>query len=140
LLGVHIRIEVTPGGTGVSFHVDNEVQRQIFQAAIDLAIECEDPEETIEKYRAALVEVAPPTNLSMTRQTPPKANRWDASVDKGVIDAAVDTFIDELVEVCRRHNMTLGHEDAHGAFQVKRGFNEDRADWLRAAHIAKDKR
>jgi hypothetical protein len=65
-------------------------------------------------------------------------SRWDCNTDNFVIDNAVDVFIDELVEVCRRHNMTLGHEDEHGAFQVKRGFTEDRAGWLRAAHIAEE--
>jgi hypothetical protein len=64
-------------------------------------------------------------------------SRWDCATNSDVDDAAVEAFIDELVEVCRRHNMVLGHEDKHGAFEVERIFTEDRANWLRAAHIAK---
>jgi hypothetical protein len=64
-------------------------------------------------------------------------SRWDCNVNKSVDDSAVEAFIDELVEVCRRHNMTLGHEDEHGAFQVNRFFTEGHANWLRSAHIGR---
>lgn len=36
-------------------------------------------------------------------------------------------FLDEIADVCRRHDMTLGHEDSHGTFLVERDGN---TTWL----------
>jgi hypothetical protein len=47
-------------------------------------------------------------------------------------NAAVDAFLAEVVEVCRKHGMSISHEDGQGAFQV-RDFNEPDAEWLKEA-------
>ena len=46
--------------------------------------------------------------------------------------AAVQAFLAELAEVCRRHNLSLSHEDTEGAFRVQ-SFDECNIDWLKAA-------
>ena len=63
--------------------------------------------------------------------------RWDCNRNENAEDAAVDAFLIELVEVCRRHRMTLGHEDDHGAFEV-RSFDEANIKWMLDAQIAID--
>jgi hypothetical protein len=60
--------------------------------------------------------------------------RWDSTLGEKIEDKAIDAFLDEICAICRKHNMALGHEDGHGAFQVSRGVDEDDLDWLRAAH------
>jgi hypothetical protein len=45
---------------------------------------------------------------------------------------AVDAFLAEVIEVCRKHGMSISHEDGWGAFQV-RNFSESDADWLKEA-------
>ncbi|NBW22529.1 MAG: hypothetical protein EBR82_82745 [Caulobacteraceae bacterium] len=47
-------------------------------------------------------------------------------------NAAVDAFLAEVIEVCRKHGMSISHEDGWGAFEV-RNFNEPDADWLKEA-------
>lgn len=41
----------------------------------------------------------------------------------------VDEFLSDVLAVCRRHKMSISHEDGHGAFLVV-PFNEQCADWL----------
>lgn len=41
-------------------------------------------------------------------------------------------FLNELAEVCKRHGLSLGHEDSHGGFEVLT-WNEHCDKWLRAA-------
>lgn len=41
-------------------------------------------------------------------------------------------FLKELVEVCKKHNLSLGHEDSHGAFLVEY-YSEKYCEWLLAA-------
>lgn len=46
----------------------------------------------------------------------------------------VDAFIDDIVATCRKHGLSIGHEDGHGAFIIE-PFSESNADWLNHAHI-----
>lgn len=45
----------------------------------------------------------------------------------------VDDFLKEVVEVCKKHGLSIGHEDIHGAFTVEK-YSEDLKKWLLAAH------
>ena len=45
---------------------------------------------------------------------------------------AVDAFLSDLVEVYRRHGMSLAHEDGHGAFIVE-PLSEANINWLNEA-------
>ena len=42
--------------------------------------------------------------------------RWNGK--KNVENPKVDAFLDEVKEVCKKHKMSLSHEDLHGAFIV----------------------
>jgi hypothetical protein len=41
----------------------------------------------------------------------------------------VDKFLEEVLLVCRKHGMTISHEDHGGAFKVE-GPSEFNLDWL----------
>ncbi len=62
--------------------------------------------------------------------------RWDAEKNEDVEVPEVDVFLNDLVAVCRKHGMSLGHEDRHGAFEVYRHISPDALEWLCAAHIS----
>ncbi|HTR86210.1 MAG TPA: hypothetical protein VMI56_17130 [Reyranella sp.] len=49
--------------------------------------------------------------------------------------AEVNAFLTELLEVCRKHDMALGHEDVEGGFIVARGFSSSAAEWLLDASV-----
>ena len=53
-----------------------------------------------------------------------------------VEDTTVDAFLNEVLEVCRKHGMSISHEDEHGSFLVK-DFDEAYALWLMRAAIDK---
>jgi hypothetical protein len=44
----------------------------------------------------------------------------------------VDAFMHELVELCKKHNLSIGHEDHHGGFLIH-PYNEYNIDWLKNA-------
>lgn len=62
--------------------------------------------------------------------------RWNRERGEDVEDPAVDAFLADLAAVCRKHGMSLGHEDHHGVFEVYRQVFPDALDWMMGAHIA----
>lgn len=49
----------------------------------------------------------------------------------------VDSFIANIIWVCRKHGMTLSHVDTQGAFVIE-GSNEKNIIWLKDAYIGHD--
>jgi len=63
--------------------------------------------------------------------------RWNSTVGDEDERPEVDAFLAEIAEVCRRHKLTLSHEDRHGAFEViPREPTEHDTCWLTEAHYA----
>lgn len=59
--------------------------------------------------------------------------RWNAGAGKQLpSDPRVEAFLDEIEHVCRKHGMTISHEDQHGGFQIH-GFETYNINWLRSA-------
>lgn len=44
-------------------------------------------------------------------------------------------FLEDIVAVCRKHSMSLGHEDGHGLFLVHPEVSEFHLEWLRSARV-----
>ena len=44
----------------------------------------------------------------------------------------MDAFLDEIEAVCRKHNLSISHEDHHGSFIIEE-FSEHCMEWLNAA-------
>lgn len=49
-------------------------------------------------------------------------------------DPAAASFIDDLLAVCRKHGLSLAHEDGGGSFLVDLP-SEANAEWLRQAYL-----
>lgn len=62
--------------------------------------------------------------------------RWDCEKGKHREAPEIDAFIEDLVAVCQKHKMSLGHEAHAGAFEVYPQVFPDALEWLRQAHIA----
>lgn len=60
--------------------------------------------------------------------------RFDASTSERVENPKVDAFLAEILDVCRRHGLSISHEDSHGGFLVT-PFDESTAAWLNDASI-----
>jgi hypothetical protein len=45
----------------------------------------------------------------------------------------VDDFINEVLGLCKKYNLSIGHEDTEGGFIVHEGYKEENADWLKDA-------
>jgi len=41
-------------------------------------------------------------------------------------------FFDEIEAVCRKHGLSIGHEDSNGGFEIHR-FRQEDITWLRGA-------
>ena len=42
-------------------------------------------------------------------------------------------FFNEIEEICKKYNLSISHEDGHGAFFIEE-FSESNIGWLRGAH------
>ena len=49
-----------------------------------------------------------------------------------IADPKVKLFIEELIEVYEKHQMSLGHEDSHGGFIIN-NYSYHNIKWLRSA-------
>ncbi len=47
-------------------------------------------------------------------------------------EAEVQEFLNDLEELCRRHDMSLSHEDGHGSFIIE-NYSEFNLKWVRSA-------
>ena len=52
-------------------------------------------------------------------------------------DLIIKHFILEIVGVCKRYDISISHEDRHGAFELE-PFNERNVKWLNACHITEE--
>jgi hypothetical protein len=59
---------------------------------------------------------------------------WDKKTSKYVENEAVDKFLKEIEEVCKKHNFSISHEDGHGGFIIEK-YKEDNIDWLNGASL-----
>lgn len=41
-----------------------------------------------------------------------------------------EKFIDDIIEVCKKHGLSLSHEDSHGAFEIE-PYDEGYTEWLK---------
>lgn len=48
----------------------------------------------------------------------------------------VDEFIEAVLSLCKKFDLSIGHEDSYGAFEVFGRYNEDTASRLRSANYA----
>lgn len=44
--------------------------------------------------------------------------RWNTSKRKNTENPAIDRFLAEIDDVCKKHGFEIGHEDWHGAFEI----------------------
>ena len=60
--------------------------------------------------------------------------RWDRNKSDYTESIRVDSFLEEIIEVCKKHNFSIGHEDRHGGFEIEL-YNERNINWLLEASI-----
>ena len=59
--------------------------------------------------------------------------RWNRHLGAYANSPDVDIFLSEVQSLCKRHQLSISHEDCQGAFEV-RHYHEKYADWLGNAH------
>lgn len=59
--------------------------------------------------------------------------RWCPDASQEVENARIDAFLAEIEAVCRKHKLSISHEDGHGAFEIE-DFDESNLRWLNVAH------
>ena len=45
----------------------------------------------------------------------------------------IDLFLVELKRLCEKHNLSISHEDGHGAFEFD-VYNECNIEWIECGH------
>ena len=59
--------------------------------------------------------------------------RWNKKINKSQENKKIDTFIDEIISVCKKHNFSISHEDYHGSFEIET-YNDNNIKWLKDAN------
>ena len=60
--------------------------------------------------------------------------RWVYSLHERQMRPATDKFLQEILNVCRAHGLSISHEDAYGAFIVL-PYAPVYSEWLWDAHV-----
>jgi hypothetical protein len=58
--------------------------------------------------------------------------RWSGKLEKPIEVPKIDSFIGEILEVCKKHGFSISHEDCHGGFLICKYSDRD-AEWLMTA-------
>ena len=58
--------------------------------------------------------------------------RWNSAQSKNIENPKIDVFLLEIAEVCKKHNLSISHEDQHGNFRIE-NFDQSTMDWLLSA-------
>jgi hypothetical protein len=60
------------------------------------------------------------------------AKRWITRKQDFGESERIEVFLNAIEQECRRHGLSIAHEDSHGAFEIVE-FNEPDLEWLRGA-------
>ena len=60
--------------------------------------------------------------------------RWHKGANVNLENEKVDKFIEEILAMCKKHGMSISHEDRHGAFIIE-NYDEHYVEWLGWAHV-----
>jgi len=58
--------------------------------------------------------------------------RWNTAMHKKAENPAIDAFLAEIQDVCKKHGFSLTHEDTQGAFVIV-PYDEEMVQWLNDA-------
>lgn len=58
--------------------------------------------------------------------------RYNRNTKTSAANPKVEKFIDELIAVCKKHGLSLSHEDTQGAFIVE-PYSDSNIQWLNDA-------
>ncbi len=62
-----------------------------------------------------------------------KIEKDTVALDWGIMkNPKIDAFLHEIETVCRRHELSIVHEDRHGGFEIE-SFDEANIEWLKEA-------
>ena len=62
--------------------------------------------------------------------------RWNEKINKRIESKEADEFLNDIIEVCKKHGLSLSHEDVGGGFLID-DYNETDTKWVKAAAISK---
>lgn len=61
-----------------------------------------------------------------------KFERWNKQKGEFLKNEKIDRFIEEINNVCVKHNLSISHEDNHGVFIIEE-YSDHNITWLKAA-------
>lgn len=63
----------------------------------------------------------------------PIRKRWSRNENRDIETPEVDAFVEEVLQVCRKHGIAIRHEDIGGAFVLSPLRDETDLEWFRYA-------
>lgn len=55
---------------------------------------------------------------------------WDKTKLRRVdVPKEMEDFLNDIKMICKKHNLSIAHEDYHGAFLIEE-YDEDNVEWL----------
>ncbi len=59
---------------------------------------------------------------------------WDCNTSQYDTSSKVDEFLKELVELYKKHNLSISHEDKHGNFIIEE-YAEENVKWIEDPYV-----
>lgn len=70
----------------------------------------------------------------LLEEIPEEQKHFSQSLLDYVINEKANKFIEEFKELCKKHNLSIGHKDEYGAFIIT-DFDEKYIKWMEAALV-----
>ena len=70
----------------------------------------------------------------MAMSTETNKTHWDCMTNQRIVSPRIDSFLKEIEEVCKKHNLSISHEDGHGNFIVE-AYDIENIKWLNDCYI-----
>jgi len=58
--------------------------------------------------------------------------RWSRKNSDYIQNDKIDKFIEDIKAVCKKHDLSISHEDCQGSFKIE-PFSDDNIEWLQNA-------
>ena len=59
--------------------------------------------------------------------------RWNTTNRKNETNKKIDDYLNEIIEISKKHGFSISHQDRHGSFEIRK-YDQSLTEWLLGAN------